>query len=244
LTNAPLRTLRLAAVNIDGVLLNDTFSPVLHRLVVEWGGTYTAGLEQRLLSQTQSAAARVLAEATGVTATEQEVIHAYFTARERYVRTHPVRLLDGAVPLLQRLRALRLALVCYGGLGADHFQRHLGPEASWFTAPGYICTNDFRPGIREIVEDFFGLRHEQVLFIDDAASFAARARELDVPFIGHPSGFEHGFQPELMRAAGVRHVVGSLDEIDEALVRRLDQEAEDGTVWRDAVRPAAQEVRV
>ncbi|THA30351.1 HAD family hydrolase [Streptomyces sp. A1277] len=242
--NAPLCTLRLAAVNIDGVLLNDTFSPVLHQLVTEWGGTYTAGLEQRLLSQTQSTAARVLAEATGVRATEQEVIQAYFAARERYLRTQPVRLIDGALPLLDRLRALGLGLVCYGGLGADHFERHLGERASWFTAPGYICTNDFRPGIREIAEDRFGLRREQVLFIDDAASFAARARELDVPFIGHPSSFEHGFQPALMRAAGARHVVGSLDEIDEALVRRLDREAGAGTVWQDAARPESAEVCV
>ncbi|GAA2307854.1 HAD family phosphatase [Streptomyces kunmingensis] len=242
MTNAPLRTLRLAAVNIDGVLLNDTFSPVLHQLVTEWGGTYTAELEQRLLSQTQARAARVLAEATGSTATEQEVTQAYFAARERYVRTHPVRLLDGAVPLLERLRSLGLELICYGGLEAGHFRRHLGPEASRFTAPGYICTNDFRPGIREIVEDFFALRRDQVLFIDDAASFAARARALDIPFIGHPSAYEHGFQPRLMRAAGVRHVVGSLDEIDEALVRKVDQEAADGTVWRDAGRAAAEEV--
>lgn len=240
--NAPLCTLRLAAVNIDGVLLNDTFSPVLHQLVVEWGGTYTAELEQRLLSQSQGAAARALAGATGVDATEQEVLRAYFAARERYVREHPVRLVDGAVPLLKRLRALGLDLVCYGGLGADHFARHLGENASWFTAPGYICTNDFRPGIREIAEDCFGLRREQVLFIDDAASFAVRARELDVPFVGHPSSFENGFQPALMRAAGARHIVGSPDEIDEALVRRLDREAGEGTVWQDEARPRCAEV--
>ncbi|MGC5400868.1 HAD family phosphatase [Streptomyces sp. DT20] len=239
---APLRTLRLAAVNIDGVLLNDTFSPVLHRLVVEWGGTYTAELERRMLSQPQSAVARLLVETTGVNATVQEVIQAYFAVRERYLREHPVRLLPGALALLERLAALGLDLVCYGGLEADHFHRHLGAETARFTAPGYICTNDCRPGIREIVEDSFSLRHDQVLFIDDAASFAVRARELDVPFIGHPSHYENSFQPELMREAGARHVAGSLDEIDEALVRRLDQEAGDGTVWRNAGRPAAQEV--
>ncbi|MGW2657265.1 HAD family phosphatase [Streptomyces sp. NPDC001478] len=230
--NAPLCTLRLAAVNIDGVLLNDTFSPVLHQLVVEWGGTYTADLERRLLSQTQAVAARAAAEATGIRATEEELVRAYFAARERYVERHPVQLLDGAVWLLERLQGMGLDLVCYGGLGASHFERHLGERASWFTAPRYICTNDFRPGIREIVEGVFGLRREQVLFIDDAASFAARARELDVPFIGHPSAFEHGFQPALMRETGARHVVGSLHEIDEDLLRRLDHEAAEGTVWR------------
>lgn len=44
MSQAPLRTLRLAAVDIDGVLLDDTFSPVIHRLAVRWGLDYTPEL--------------------------------------------------------------------------------------------------------------------------------------------------------------------------------------------------------
>ncbi|MCC5480870.1 HAD family phosphatase [Streptomyces sp. NPDC059680] len=232
MSHPPLRTLRLAAVNIDGVLLNDTFSPVIHRLVLQHGLTYTADLERAFLSQHQLTAAQAFAEATGSTAGPQEILAAYFTERERYLRTDPLRLLDGAVALLQRLRALGLEIVCYGGLDKDHFESHLGSWASLFTEPRYICTNDFRPGVREITQDFFGLAPAQVVFIDDVAAVAERARELDVPFIGHPSSFAHGFQRSLMRQAGVRHIVSSLSGIDEQLLRAVDREAGEGSVWQ------------
>ncbi|MEU9152781.1 HAD family phosphatase [Streptomyces sp. NPDC048417] len=230
----PLRTLRLAAVNIDGVLLNDSFSPVLHRLVLKYGGAYTRELEQRLFSQSRLAAARVLLEETGAEVSEQDVIADYFAEREHYLRAHPVHPLDGAEELLHRLRAAGLDVICYGGLDEDHFRRHLGAWEQLFTAPHYICTNDFRPGIREIAEDHFGLDRHRVLFIDDVARFAAHAKELDVPFVGHPSTFEHGFQRELMRELGVRHLVGSLAEIDEQRLRTLDREAGLDTFWHDA----------
>jgi phosphoglycolate phosphatase-like HAD superfamily hydrolase len=233
-----LRTLRVAAVNIDGVLLDDSFSPVLYRLVRRYGGAYTRELEQRLFSQPRLAAARVLLEVTGSAAGEQEIIEEYFAERERYLGVHPVRPLEGAAELLHRLRALGLEVICYGGLDAGHFRRHLGRWAELFTGPRYICTDGFRPGIQEIVRGHFGLGYGQVLFIDDVARFAQRARELDVPFIGRPSGFEHGFQRELMRALGVRHLVRTLGEIDEARLRTLDREAARGTVWRDAPPPA------
>ncbi|MGW7410543.1 HAD family phosphatase [Streptomyces sp. NPDC054833] len=232
MSHPALSTLRLAAVNIDGVLLNDTFSPVMHRLVAAQGVEYTPELERALLSRPQLVAAQVFVEVTGTSATPQQVLRAYFEERERYLREQPVRLLDGAAALLERLRALGLDLVCYGGLDESHFERHLGPWATYFSEPRYICTNAFRPGLREITRDFFSLAPHQALFIDDAASVAERARELDVPFIGHPSPFAHGFQRELMRRAGVRYLVRELSEIDEAMLRALDAEAAERTVWR------------
>ncbi|MFK0107081.1 HAD family phosphatase [Streptomyces sp. NPDC091217] len=230
----PLRTLRLAAVNIDGVLLNDSFSPVLHRLVLRYGGEYTRDLEQRLFSQPRLAAARVLLEETGAGVGEQEAIDDYFAERERHLRSHPVHTLAGAEELLHRLRALGLHVICYGGLDMGHFRRHLGAWEHLFTAPHYICTDAFRPGIREIVQDHFGLDHHQALFIDDVARFAGQAKELNVPFVGHPSTFEHGYQRELMRELGVRHLVGGLAGIDEERLRTLDREAGLGTVWDPA----------
>ncbi|MGW1802750.1 HAD family phosphatase [Streptomyces sp. NPDC001984] len=234
-----LRTLRLAAVNVDGVLLNDTFSPVIHRLVVKHGVVYTPELEKAVLSQPRERAARVLAGALGAGAGgPQQIAEAFFEERERYMRSHPLRPLDGAGELLRRLRALGLAVVCYGGMDARFVEEHLAVFRPLLAAPHYIATDGFRPGIREITEDHFALARGQVLFIDDAVTFAERARELDVPFIGHPSGFEHGFQRRLMREAGVRHTVRSLHEIDERLVRVLDREAYEGTVWQESRRPA------
>ncbi|MFF8972857.1 HAD family phosphatase [Streptomyces sp. NPDC014995] len=226
-----LGTLRLAALNIDGVLLNDTFSPVIHHFVTSRGGTYSADLERRIFSQPQLVAGRVLAEAGGLSTSPAETIGIYLREREQYLRDHPVRILDGAVELLRRLRRLGLRTICYGGLDASHFERYLGDVADLFDAPGYVCTNDFRPGIHEITVELAGLDHHEVLFVDDVARVAETARDLGVAFIGHPSDFAHGHQRRLMREAGVRHLVGALDEIDEPLLRRIDAEAAAGTVW-------------
>ncbi|MET9377051.1 HAD family phosphatase [Streptomyces sp. NPDC002992] len=226
----PLRQITLAAVNIDGVLLNDTFSPVIHRFITSRGGHYDAEVEREIFSQTQLTAAKALGAAAGLSWSPEDVLAAYFEERAAYLAEHPLRLLDGADDLLLRLRGLGLRTVCYGGLDASHFELHLREQAHLFDAPGYVCTNDFRPGVREVTRDL-GLRSDQILFIDDVARVGEAAKELGVPFIGHPSDFAHGFQGELMRRAGVRHVVRSLDEIDESLLRTLDDEAAAGTVW-------------
>ncbi|WP_167455559.1 HAD family hydrolase [Streptomyces tirandamycinicus] len=234
-----LRQLRLAALNIDGVLLNDTFSPVIHRFIVSRGGAYTAEVERRVFSQPQHVASEYMARVVGVPMTGPEALKAYFAERDAHVSEHPVRLLDGAIELVQRLRNLGLRTICYGGLGREHFDRFLGEWAHLFDGPAYVCTNDFRPGIEEITSDVFGLARTQAVFIDDVARVAEKAKELGVPFIGHPSGFEHGFQRELMQEVGVRHLVDSLHHIDEPMLRAVDAEAADGTVWGpSAVTPA------
>jgi phosphoglycolate phosphatase-like HAD superfamily hydrolase len=222
-----LRHLRLIAVNIDGVLLNDTFSPVIHRFVVGRGGVYTAELERAVLSQPQLRAAAAM----GVPGTPEEVVEAYFRERRAYLEDHPVRVMEDAGALLARLRATGARMVCYGGLGRSHFDRHLGPYAEYFDGPGYVCTDAFRPGVREITEDVFGLRADQALFIDDVARVAEVARELGAAFIGHPTTYEHSFQRQLMHRVGVRHLVDSLGQIDERLVRTVDDEAAEGRLW-------------
>ncbi|MFH9674335.1 HAD family hydrolase [Streptomyces sp. NPDC017405] len=227
-----LGKLRMAALNIDGVLLNDTFSPVIHHFVTSRGGTYSAELERRIFSQTRAVAGEVLARTCGMTTTPMETIAIYLEERERYLADHPVRILDGAVELLRRLRALGLRTVCYGGLDASHFERYLGHLGDLFDEPRYVCTNDIRPGLYEIAVDIAGLACDEVLFIDDVARVAETARELGAPFIGHPSDFAHGYQRQLMAEAGARHVVGSLGEIDDRLLRTIDAEARTGTLWQ------------
>ncbi|WP_335936549.1 HAD family hydrolase [Streptomyces sp. PTD5-9] len=256
--NRQIRQIRLAALNIDGVLLNDTFSPVIHGFLTRRGADYTADVERRIFSQPRHIAAREIASILGrapdraagsaptvapaptVTAVHSpapepdsgDIMALYFEERASFLASHPVRITPGAIELVSRARALGLRTVCYGGLGKEHFDTFLGEHAGLFDGPGYICTDAFRPGIHEIATEFFGLDHDQVLVIDDVARVAEAARSLNMPFIGHPSSFEHGFQRELMREAGARHVVGSLDAIDEGLLALLDEEAAAGTVWR------------
>ncbi|WP_343233959.1 HAD family phosphatase [Streptomyces sp. CdTB01] len=240
MVNTSLRVLRLAAVDIDGVLLDDSFSPVIHRLAVRFGVEYTPDFERAVFSRPRRESAEYFVRAAGGAASAGEFIDVYFAERERYLRAHPVRVAEGALELLQRLRALGLRIVCYGGLDKEHFDTHLGAWASYFAGPRYVCTNDFRPGIEEITKDVFGLRYSQVVFIDDVASVAERARDLNVPFIGHPGSFPHGHQRRLMEAVGVRHLVDSLSAIDEELLVAVDREASEGGSWqrRDSDRAA------
>lgn len=226
-----LAQIRLAAVNIDGVLLNDTFSPVIHRFITRRGGHYCAETERAIFSQGQLAAAQALGWAAGLTLPAQDVLKLYFAERDEFLAHTPIRLQDGALELLDRLRSLGLRVVCYGGLDKRHFDRHLGAYEDRFDPPGYICTNDYRPGIREITEEHFRLDYRQVLFIDDVARVAETAKTVGVPFIGHPSGFVHGHQRALMERAGVRHIVDSLHRIDERLLRTVDAEAAADAVW-------------
>lgn len=228
---AGLQQLRLAALNIDGVLLNDTFSPVIHHFIVSRGGTYSADLERRVFSQPQLVAGREMAAAVSTEYTAEEALAAYFADRDQYLSEHPVLRMDGAVALLRRLRSLGLDVVCYGGLGKEHFDRHLGDLADYFDGPEYVCTNDFRPGIREITTQIFDLKAEQVLFVDDVAAVAAEARTFGAAFVGLPSSFPHSHQRTLMHEVGVRHLIASLDDLDEALLRTLDAEAGTGTLW-------------
>ncbi|MCY0945927.1 HAD family phosphatase [Streptomyces antarcticus] len=221
----PLRQLRLAALNIDGVLLNDTFSPVIHGFVTSRGGSYDGEVERGIFSQPRAVAALAMGRAAGVDWPADKVLEVYFEERAAHLERHPLHVLPGVGELLHRLRRLGLRTVCYGGLDKGHFDHYLGHLAHLFDGPGYVSTDSFRPGVHEIAVDVFGLDHAQALFVDDVARVAEAALGLGASFIGHPSPFEHGFQEQQMREAGVRHLVGSLDEIDEELLRAVDAEA-------------------
>ncbi|CAM5393376.1 HAD family phosphatase [Streptomyces sp. NRRL_ISP-5395] len=233
-------SLRLAALNIDGVLLNDTFSPVIHHFIVSRGGTYSAELERSIFSQPQHIAGRLLSAAVGGGMTGEEALAAYFEDRAAHLDRHPVTVTPGTRALLLRLRAAGLLTVCYGGLGKEHFDRYLGHCAELFDGPGYVCTNDVRPGVREISEDVFGLRPAQALFVDDVARVADAARGLGAAFVGRPSDFVHSHQRALMRESGVRHLISGLDELDDGLVRRIDRETATGSLWSTPLATAGQ----
>ena len=223
----PCTHLRLVALNIDGVLLNDTFSPVIGNFITSRGGVYDAETERRILSQPRRVAGGEMARAAGLDVTGEQALEIYFEERDRYVADHPVRPNPGAAELIERIRGLGLPVVCYGGLSKSHFDTHLGTWAHLFDGPGYVCTDSFRPGIKEIAEDVFGLRPDQVLFVDDVARVAEAAKGLGVPFVGHPCSFQRTFMEEL----AVRHIVDSLGAIDEELLRTLDAEAAAGAIW-------------
>jgi len=95
----------------------------------------------------------------------------------------------------------------------------------------YICTNDFRPGIKEITKDIYNIDYDQVLFIDDVNTVAEKAKELNVPFIGIPSCEEWSYQKSDMSQTGVNHIVKSIRDINLELLNTIDSEVANHKVW-------------
>ena len=108
-------------------------------------------------------------------------------------------------------------------------RKELGELAAVFDR--YVCTNDFRPGVREITQDIYGLQPHQALFIDDVNFVAEHAKALGTPFIGIPSSEPWSWQKRDMLETGVTHIVESVRQIDLALLTQIDQEAGTGNLW-------------
>ncbi|MCX4834912.1 HAD family phosphatase [Streptomyces sp. NBC_01016] len=225
--------LKAVAVNIDGVMLTDTFSPVIHRFITSRGGEYTAETERSIFSQRRAEAGWAMARSVPQEMTGPEALETYFRERDEYLAENPVELSPGATGLVSRLRALGLRTVCYGGLGADHFRASLGADAELFDEPGYICTNDFRPGVAEI-PGILGLTQGEVVFIDDVAKVSEVARTEGAPFVGYPSTFPHSHQAQLMREVGVEYLVSHLNGVDETLLSGIDESVAAGRLWATA----------
>ncbi|MFC7617353.1 hypothetical protein ACFQV2_31965 [Actinokineospora soli] len=217
-------------LNLDGVLLPDTFSPALHGVVTGHGAEYTGELERLLLSQPRQVAGAILASATRMPWTTEQALAAFFAERDRYLAEHPMAPAKGAGELIDLLADAGATLICYGGMDRGQFDEFFGPWRHRFAQPQYISTNDFRPGIREIV-GYYGVAPDEALFIDDVNRFAEFAKDVGVSFIGVPSDHPHSFQRAHMAETGVRHMVWSLPDIDEALLAQVDLEASTGMVW-------------
>lgn len=217
-----MNTIKLIAVDIDGVLLQDTFSPVLHRLVTMYGGQYTRELERHVFSRNQLGAASYVQNQLGLSLSPREIIDDYFRLRDLYLKNHDGGLIPGALNFLQRMAELPVQMICYGGLTEEQIHADYALCRPYFSR--YVCTNDFRPGLREIVQDHAHLSREQVLFIDDVNTVAEEAKRLGCPFIGVPARNAWGWQYLDMQLTGVRYLVDSVQNISLAMLQALDRD--------------------
>lgn len=222
--------LKLVCLNLDGVLLPDTFSPVMHRMLTAHGVAYTSELERLMLSQPREVAGSIMASAARLPWTWQQVVTEFFAERERYLADNPMTLSKGAGELIDLLSEAGATLICYGGMDRAAYDEFLGPWRDRFAQPEYISTNDFRPGIREII-NYYGVAADRALFIDDVNRFAEFAKDIGVAFVGVPTDHPHSFQREHMVETGVRHLAWSLPDIDETLLDQVDFEASTGMIW-------------
>lgn len=230
-------SLKLIALDLDGPLLADTFAPILRLTCEHYGWEYTREFERNTLSRPRAQATQyVLQQFTdGLPAdlsgkSQDEMIRSYFQFREEYLKENPLTLQPGAADFLRRMATLDVTLVCYGGLDEAYMRQELGDLADLFDR--YVCTNDFRPGVREIVHDIYGVRPEQALFVDDVNYVAEYARDLGVPFIGVPSSAPWSWQRQDMEATGVPFIVSSVAQIDGTMLAEADKLAASGAFWR------------
>lgn len=230
-----LQKIRLIALDSDGVLISDTYSPVIERFVIRHGGQYTAEVERAVWGSPQLAAGQNLALACRLPWSARQTIEAFFAERDEYLKAHPITVNPGAEPLLATLREAGLRVVCYGGRPREYtFDTYLGHLAGYFDPQiPYVDVNDFRPGVKEIVRDTFGYQYDEVVFIDDINRVAEVTRALGAGFIGVPASLPHNYQRPQMHATGVRYLVDDLSQIDADLLQAVDAELAAGTLWSD-----------
>ncbi|MGC5033610.1 hypothetical protein [Micromonospora sp. DT229] len=229
-----LQHIKLIAVDTDGVILNDTYSPVIERFVTKHGGEYTAAVERAVWGSPQLAAGQNMALACRLPWSAKDTIAAFFQERDEYLKENPPALMEGAVSLLTTLGATGARITSYGGRTRDYtFDKLLAPVAEYFDSEiPYVDVNDFRPGVKEIVRDIFGYRFDEVLFIDDINRVAEVAKALGAGFVGVPASMPHNFQRAEMAQTGVRYAVDDIRQIDLTLLEKVDSELAAGTLWQ------------
>jgi phosphoglycolate phosphatase-like HAD superfamily hydrolase len=228
-----LQKIRLVALDTDGVLLNDTYSPVIERFVTRHGGEYTAAVERGVWGSPQLAAGQNMALACRLPWSARDTMAAFFAERDDYLREHPVEVSEGVAGFLAVLGEAGVRVVCYGGRHREYtFDTYLGHLTGLFDAEiPYVDVNDFRPGVKEIVKDIFGYEYDQALFVDDINRVAEVAKALGAGFIGVPASAPHNFQRPEMLATGVRFMVDSIRQIGPDLLAKVDGELAAGTLW-------------
>lgn len=236
---AALRHVSLIAVDLDGTLLTDTFSPVLRRVCAHYGWEYTEAFERNTFSQPREKSAAYIRDNYGHLFSQEEpqqslaeMVQDYFRFRNEHLQEHPVRLQPGAADLLGLLSGLGATLVCYGGMEEEHMRKELGPLADVFAR--YVCTNDCRPGVRAMVEDIFRVEPSRALFLDDVAGAGVAARSIGAGFIGTPSTDPQCWQRRIMEAEGLPLLVDDLALIDARLLAGVDARLAAGTFWNPA----------
>jgi phosphoglycolate phosphatase-like HAD superfamily hydrolase len=221
--------IKLIAVNLDGVLLKDTFSPVIRKIVMHFGSRYTHMVERNILSRPQNEAAQYLIKIAKINYNIQDLLELFFQERENYIKENGNGMFEATPLFLRLLRKQNTKLVCYGGLPSTYFESEMKRYGSIFDF--YICTNDFRPGIKEITDEIYNLKYSEVLFIDDVNSVALTAKRMNVPFIGCPTNSQWGFQKQEMQRTGVKYIVESVGEVSQEILDNVDADASKGLVW-------------
>ncbi len=216
-----MKNIKLFAVDIDGVILEDTFSPVLRNLIIKYGGTYSDDIERNVFSRNQKQAASYIINKLGLTISEEELISEYFIERDIHLESNDGGLRSGALDMLNIFSSFNIPMICYGGLNRHQIHNDFDQCDDFFDE--YICTNDFRPGMLEIINKY-KLNPEQVLFIDDVNTVAEKCSSLGTAFIGVPPLHSWGWQKKAMMETGVAFTLNSIKDFTKELLIEVDND--------------------
>lgn len=227
---ARLRTVKVVALDTNGVLTRDVYGPALKSFVEARGGRYTSDVERLTFGSPHTAGGHIMSVVCQLPLTPEETIAAFLEEQRRAQALNPVTLCTGVEPLLERLADLGVVVTSYGGSPkAASFDPHLGSLERFFDSQHpYVDMGRFRPGMKEIIADVFARKPHEVVFVDDLNRVGEVARSLGAGFIGVPGG---AFQEQQMHASGMPYMVRSLDGIDERLMRELDDRLAAGSLW-------------
>jgi len=220
-----LNKIKLFAIDSDGVLLNDTYSPVIKRFVEMHGGKYDAYVERYVWGSPQITAGHNMALACKLPWSGEKTIAEFFKERELYLEKNPVEVLPDIEKTLKMLHATGAKLVCYGGRNKEYsFDKYLSEYKKYFDLDfPYIDINNIRPGVNEVVKDYFHLDYDEVVFIDDINRVAEVCKEFNAGFIGIPANMEHNYQKHEMDETGVQFTCTSFSNITLDMVMELEK---------------------
>lgn len=226
-----MNNIKLVAIDIDGVLLEDTFSPVIRRLTLKEGKKYTREIERNVFSRPRKSAVDYIKKTLDKNpeTTFQEMMQEFFDERDLYLKDHPKFLLSGVDTFLNRLVHENVTCICYGGLPENAIVSEFDLYMKYFDR--YICTDAIRPGLKEITYQMYQLQNNQVLFIDDVNTVAEEAKKMNIPFIGVPANFSWGFQRQDMIQTGVQYLFDSVADISNEILHEIDALAGSKGVW-------------
>jgi beta-phosphoglucomutase-like phosphatase (HAD superfamily) len=228
-----LKKIKLFAIDSDGVILNDTYSPAIKIFVESLGVDYSALIERSVWGSPQVTAGHNLALACKLPYSGEKVIKDFFRTRDNYLKEHPVEVISGIESTLALLSNTGARITCYGGRNKEYsFDKFLKPYEHYFDKElPYIDINDFRPGMYEIVKDKFKLNFDEVVFIDDINRVAEVCKSLGAGFIGVPASMPHNYQQEEMIATGVKHRVKGFTDITEKIIQEVDEHLASSVLW-------------
>ncbi|WP_171847123.1 HAD family hydrolase [Enterobacter chengduensis] len=222
--------IKLVAVDVDGVLLTDTYSPAIRSFVEQHGGVYTPELERQVWGSPHIAGGHNMSLACKLPWSAQKTIEAFFQHHGKYIEENPIEVVSGAESFLGLLQEFNVRVTSYGGRTKEYiFDKHMPSLKKYFDKEKpYIDTNTIRPGVMEITKDIFHLDFDEVLFIDDINRMAEVAKYYRTGFIGTPVTT---YQKEQMQQTGVRYIASSVAGITKDMLIKIDEELVSDKHW-------------